>query len=148
MKRLLLVLCLFSSPVFSNVVATPEGDKPLEELVEGDVFYDCQQDICKEMVIKKKFTVNSLLKNAAKIAIPATALAMFASAPVADGGPISAAACATVCWFISEAGCDASTWVVMGANPGVGILYGLVCRSMIGSSTASCAAVCAALPSP
>ena len=149
-KLIVTALCLLASSVSiaGHIVDTPQGERSFETLVEGDVFYDCQQDICKEMVVKKKTTLGKILKNSAKLAIPATALAMMATIPGADGGPISAAACGTVCWFISEMGCDAGTWVVMTANPGVGILYGLVCRSMIGTSTASCAAVCAALPSP
>ena len=154
MRKFLLSVLVFASS--HSLAASFTTDTALDEVAAGDTLMVCGPSACGEgTVISKvavkdasKGTLEQVLANAKRLAVPGVALVVMTSLPAADGGPITAAVCAVTCEIISNAGCGAGAWITGTLNPAVGICYAAVCSVLSGSSAASCASVCAGLPTP
>lgn len=156
MKRLLVsLLLLISSSSFAMTFETVDGSD-ISEAFEGDSIVVCNQESCSEGEVLQKVelkdnkpaTLQRVLKNAQKVAIPGMALVVLTSLPTADGGPITGVVCAIACEVISNIGCGAGAWITATLNPAVGICYAAVCTALNSGAVTSCAAYCAALPTP
>lgn len=63
-------------------------------------------------------------------------------------GPVAAALCAAVCAIITSCGCAAGALILLPLGPAVSALYGATCAAIQGGATASCTAICLAMPTP
>ena len=129
-------------------------DRTVEELDLGDTIVACGESSCGEAEVVQKVTIHNksdmqrILRNAQKLAVPGIALVVLSNMPTADGGPITGVVCAIACEVISNIGCGAGAWITATLNPAVGICYAAVCTALNSGAVTSCAAYCAALPTP
>lgn len=151
----LAVMFIFSTASFAGT--TFHTDEGVEALEVGDSVYVCSEDAChddaevvQKVVLKdaSKSSIEQALRNARKLAVPGMALVVLTSLPTADGGPITGVVCAIACEVVSNIGCGAGAWITATLNPAVGICYAAVCTALNSGAVTSCAAYCAALPTP